>query len=85
MQAIVDGKPFNPNYNHIMTKYLCNNPDVMVYINGDKRNDFYSYCQGLKILGRNITTIVEVVVVPDEKRPNCLQKLHVNQVTHDSR
>jgi hypothetical protein len=85
LQAIVDGKPFNPNYNHIMTKYLCNNPDVLVFINNDKRNDFYSYCQGLKIIGRKITTIVEVIVVPDEARPQCLQKLYVRQITHEGR
>ena len=85
LQAIVDGKPFNQNYNYIMTKYLCNNPNVLVMINNDKRNDFYSYCQGLKIIGRKITTIVEVVVVPDEAKPQCLQKLHVTQVTHEGR
>jgi hypothetical protein len=85
LQAIVDGKPFNPNYNHILAKYLCNNPDVIVYINNDKRNDFYSYCQGLKLIGRKITTIVEVTVVPDESDPKCLQKLYVKQITHDGR
>jgi hypothetical protein len=82
LQAIVDGKPFNPNYNHIMTKYLCNNPDALVFINNDKRNDFYSYCQGLKIVGREVTTIVEVVVVPDEDQPQCLKKLYVTQTSH---
>jgi PKD repeat protein len=85
LQAIVDGRPFNPNYNYVMTKYLCNNPDVLVMINNDKRNDFYSYCQGLKILGRKITTIIEVIVVPEEARPQCVQKLHVTQVTHEGR
>ena len=85
LQAIVDGKPFNPNYNHILTKYLCDNSDVLVFINNDKRNDFYSYCQGLKILDRFVTTIVEVIVVPEENRPQCLQKLYVRQITHEGR
>jgi hypothetical protein len=85
LQAIVDGKPFNPNYNHIMNKYLCNNPNVLVMVNNDKRDDFYSYCQGLKITGRKITTIVEVIVVPDENTPQCLQKLYVRQATHEGR
>ncbi len=83
LQAIVDGKPFNPNYNHIMNKYLCKNPQLLVIVNNDKRNDFYSYCQGLKIIGRRNTTIVEVVVVPSEESPECLQKLYVTQFTHD--
>ncbi|MDR2915108.1 MAG: PKD domain-containing protein [Tannerella sp.] len=83
LQAIVDGKPFNPNYNHIMTKYLCNNSQLLVVVNNDRKNDFYSYCQGLKILGKKNTDILQVVVVPDEERPACLQKLYVMQATRD--
>ncbi|MCD8192983.1 MAG: PKD domain-containing protein [Tannerellaceae bacterium] len=82
LQAIVDGKPFNPNYNHIMNKYLCNNPNLIVTVNGDKNNDFYSYCQGLKIIGLHNTTIQEVHVFMDEHRPGCLKKLNVTQVKH---
>ena len=83
LQAIVDGKPFNPNYNHIMTRYLCNNSQLLVVINNDRKNDFYSYCQGLKILGKKNTDILQVIVVPDEERPACLQKLYVLQATRD--
>lgn len=83
LQAIVDGKPFNPNYNHIMTKYLCNNSQLLVVVNNDRKNDFYSYCQGLKILGKKNTDILQVIVVPDEERPACLQKLYVLQATRD--
>jgi len=85
LQAIVDGEPFNRNYNHIMTRYLCNNPEVLVTVNNDKRNDFYSYCQGLKIIGLHVTTIVDVIVVPSEERTECLDKLYVTQTTRDSR
>lgn len=83
LQAIVDGKPFNPNYNHIMTRYLCNNSQLLVVINNDRKNDFYSYCQGLKILGKHNTDILQVIVVPDEERPACLSKLYVMQATRD--
>lgn len=83
LQAIVDGKPFNPNYNHIMTRYLCNNSQLLVVVNNDRKNDFYSYCQGLKILGKKNTDILQVIVVPDEERPACLQKLYVLQATRD--
>lgn len=83
LQAIVDGKPFNPNYNHIMTRYLCNNSQLLVVVNNDRKNDFYSYCQGLKILGKKNTDILQVIVVPDEERPACLQKLYVMQATRD--
>ena len=81
LQAIVDGKPFNVNYNHILNKYLCNNPNVIITINDDKKNDFYSYCQGLKIIGKYNTTIHEVIVYPDEKNPNCLKKFDVRQTS----
>lgn len=83
LQAIVDGKPFNLNYNHVMDKYLCKNPHTLVTVNNQKINDFYSYCQGLRIIGRRNTIIVEVVVVPNEERPDCLEKLYVTQYTID--
>lgn len=83
LQAIVDGKPFNPNYNHIMTRYLCNNSKILVTINNDKRNDFYSYCQGLKILGKSSITINNVIVVQDENNTQCVQKLIVSQYSYD--
>lgn len=83
LQAIVDGKPFNPNYNHIMNKYLCNNSQLLVVVNNERKNDFYSYCQGLKIIGKKNTDILQVIVVPDEERPACLQKLYVLQATRD--
>lgn len=79
LQAIADGKPFNPNYNYILEKYLCNNAHTPVTINNQKMNDFYSYCQGLRILGRNNTTVQDVVVVQDENSPACLEKLFVTQ------
>jgi hypothetical protein len=79
LQAIVDGKPFNPNYNYILTKYLGNNPNIIITINDAKTNDFYSYCQGLKIIDRNITTILEVIVFPDERRPPYLKTFKVIQ------
>lgn len=80
LQAIVDGKPFNPNYNYILTTYLCNNPDVLVTVNGDKHNDFYSYCQGLKIIGRKKLIIEEVVVdLGNDNTDDCIKKLIVTQ------
>jgi hypothetical protein len=79
LQAIVDGKPFGFNYNHILTKYLGNNPNIIITINDSKTNDFYSYCQGLKILDRRVTTILEVEVFPDENNPPFLKTFKVMQ------
>lgn len=80
LQAIVDGKPFNPNYNYVLSNYLCGNSHIIVVVNGEKYNDFYSYCQGLKIIGRNKTTIVEVEIALMETS-GCVQRLMVTQFT----
>ncbi|MDR2144916.1 MAG: PKD domain-containing protein [Tannerella sp.] len=85
LQAIVDGKPFGPNYNHILNKYLCQNPNVLITVNESKNNDFYSYCQGLKIIDRRVTTILEVIVFPDEQRPGCLKTFKVIQIKNEER
>jgi len=79
LQAIVDGKPFGPNYNHILKRYLANNPNIIITINDAKNNDFYSYCQGLKIIDRYNTTILEVLVFPDENNPPFLKTFKVMQ------
>lgn len=80
LQAIVDGKSFNANYNYILSSYLCHNPDVVVTVNGDKHNDFYSYCQGLRIIGRNKLVIDNVVVdIGDEESDECVKRLLVTQ------
>jgi len=84
LQAIIDGKPFNTNYNHILNQYLCNNPQVLVEINGEKKNDFYSYCQGLRIIARRNNTVIEdVTIVIDRSSPRCVQKLHVRQASNE--
>lgn len=79
LQAIIDGKPFNTNYNYIMSKYLCNNSETLVIINNTKRNDFYSYCQGLKIIGREKTIIDNVIVDVDTQTGECVRLLTITQ------
>lgn len=79
LQAIVDGKPFNTNYNYIMSKYLCNNSETPVIVNNNKKNDFYSYCQGLKIIGRRKTIIDNVTVDVDGQNGECVTRLAVVQ------
>lgn len=78
LQNIVDGDSFNENYNYILSKYLCNNPNQMVLTNGSKQSDFYSYCSYLKILSNHNTTILEVIIEPD-KASNCVKRLLVKQ------
>lgn len=78
LQAIVDQKPFNKNYNYVLKKYLCGDPDTPVVINNNKKNDFYSYCQGLKIIGRNRVRI-ENVLISMEPYEECIGKIIVIQ------
>lgn len=82
LQNIVDQKPFNKNYNYILSTYLCNNPNTLVIINNDKKNDFYSYCQGLKIIGRKKTRIENVLIDMTETE-TCIDKLIVIQTDLD--
>ncbi|MDR1348406.1 MAG: PKD domain-containing protein [Prevotellaceae bacterium] len=79
LQAIVDQKPFNVNYNYILKTYLCNNPNTPVIINNRKKNDFYSYCQGLRIIGRKKTQIDKVLIDMEEGGDYCITKLTVLQ------
>ena len=85
LQAIVDGKPFNTHYNYILKKYLCGNPDIAVTVNNSKKNDFYSYRQGLKIIARRKTLIDEVFVdMGDNLNNECVMQLMVTQHEHFS-
>ncbi|MDR2804994.1 MAG: PKD domain-containing protein [Dysgonamonadaceae bacterium] len=79
LQAIVDRKPFNENYNYILKTYLCNNPNTPVIINNSKKNDFYSYCQGLRIVGRKKTLIDKVLIDMEKEGNYCITKLIVLQ------
>lgn len=82
LQAIVDQKPFNKNYNYVLETYLCRNPNTPVIINNNKKNDFYSYCQGLKILGRN-RTVIEKVLIDMQESDACIKKIIVIQTDID--
>lgn len=84
-------KRFTFNYRHsvfyciskyyfILKKYLCGNPDIAVTVNNSKKNDFYSYCQGLKIIARRKTLIDEVFVdMGDNLSNECVMQLMVTQ------
>lgn len=84
LQAIADGKPFNPNYNHVLKKYLCNNASTMVIVNNDKKNDFYSYCQGLRTVGLKHTIVEDVIIEQAEENPSCLDRIYVTQYSLDN-
>lgn len=73
LQNIADGKKFNSNYNHILQTYLHNNPDILVTVNNTHRNDFYSYCQGLRLVGKG--TSIETVFVEASSTDS-------NRITH---
>ena len=62
-----------------MSKYLCNNSETPVIVNNNKKNDFYSYCQGLKIIGRRKTIIDNVTVDVDGQNGECVTRLAVVQ------
>jgi hypothetical protein len=79
LQNIADGRPFNVNYNYILKTYLANDPAVLVTVNTDKRNDFYSYCQGLRIAGRGKTSVDMVYVEANTPGSNAIDHIIVLQ------
>ena len=79
LQSIIDERnAFNRNYEYLLRKYLGKNPNVPVLINGTKEIDFASYCYGLKIMGKQRSTvIIDVYFVRDK---NKIKRLLVNQI-----
>ncbi len=81
LQQIIDERNvFNSNYNYLLRYYLSGNSNVMVLINGTNENDFYSYCNGLKIMGKQQSTVIMDVNIERDKRGN-IKRLLVNQVS----
>lgn len=79
LQNIIDGESFNENYNYILSKYLCNNPNQLVIANGAKQIDFYSYCYDLKFIGSQSTVNIQDVVIETDKGSNCIKHILVKQ------
>lgn len=79
LQNIADGQPFNVNYNHVVSKYFNNNPNTLVVINNNKYNDFYSYCQGLRHIGRKETVIQNVIVESENEESGYISQITVIQ------
>ena len=81
LQQIIDEKNvFNKNYEYLLSKYLGKNSNVPVLINGTNENDFSSYCYGLKIKGKQQSTVIMEVNFERDKKGN-IKRLLVNQIS----
>lgn len=81
LQQIIDEKNvFNKNYEYLLKNYLSKNPNIPVLINGTNENDFYSYCNGLKFLGKQQSTVIMEVNIERDKNRR-IKRLMVNQVS----
>lgn len=76
LQAIANGQNFLTNYNYLLKKHLCSNPKVVVVINGKKRTDFYSYCQGLQM---NSGATIRQVKPEINPQTLCVTMLNIQQ------
>lgn len=85
LQAIADGRSFNSNFNYILNKYLCGNSRAVVVINNNRYNDFYSFCQGLHLIGRRVTHIETVIPEISEPESGCVDKILVLQTENPQR
>ena len=82
LQQIIDERNvFNSNYNYLLRYYLSGNSNVIVLINGTNENDFYSYCNGLKIMGKQQSTVIMDVNIERDKSGK-IKRLLVNQVSN---
>lgn len=82
LQQIIDERNvFNANYNYLLRNHLDGNSNVMVLINGTNENDFYSYCNGLKIMGKQQSTVI-LDVNPERDSNGRIKRLLVNQVAN---
>ncbi len=83
LQQIIDEKNvFNKNYEYLLSKYLGKIPNVPVLINGTNENDFSSYCYGLKIKGKQRSTIIIDVDLERDNKGR-IKRLLVTQVPYD--
>ena len=83
LQQIIDERNvFNKNYEYLLGKYLHKNPNIPVLINGTNENDFSSYCYGLKIRGKQQSTVIMEVNIESDKN-NKIKRVLVNQVSSD--
>ncbi|PZF73591.1 PKD domain-containing protein [Taibaiella soli] len=76
LQKIADHKNFDDNYQYLVNKYLCNNEKIVVVVNGQKYNEFFSYCAGLHY--DNNVYIQQVKVAVDTSL-TCVKRLEIAQ------
>lgn len=71
---------FYQHFNYLKNTYLCGNADkVVVVINGDKYNDFASYCQGLHYLRGSKTKRIAIESVSIDTT-KCFERMDVTQM-----
>ncbi|MGG5506978.1 MULTISPECIES: PKD domain-containing protein [unclassified Myroides] len=78
LQQIALGENFNFHYNYLVNKYLCNNENVPVTVNTDKRNSFYYYCMGLRF---DRKAVIQSVKVGFDEQAKCVSKVAVVQIS----
>ncbi|MDJ1469679.1 PKD domain-containing protein [Cytophagaceae bacterium DM2B3-1] len=76
LQKIANHENFRQHYYYLVNKYLCKNEKIPVVINGQKFNEFFSYCSGLHY--DNHVYIQQAKVTVDTAF-SCVTKLEINQ------
>lgn len=76
LQQIADGKNFNEHYNYLLKKYLCNNENAVIKVNGNKINNFFYYCTGLQF---DKNSIIQSAKAGFDDKQNCVTKVEVVQ------
>lgn len=76
LQKIANHENFKQHYYYLVKKYLCGHEKIPVVINGQKFNEFFSYCSGLYY--DNHVYIQQAKVTVDTAF-TCVTKVEINQ------
>jgi len=76
LQKIANHENFRQHYYYLVKKYLCGNEKIPVVINGQKFNEFFSYCSGLHYDNHVYIQQAKVTVNPSFA---CVMKLEITQ------
>ncbi|RYD53152.1 MAG: PKD domain-containing protein [Sphingobacteriales bacterium] len=76
LQQIADHKNFDANYRYLLNQYLCGKEKVVVTVNGQKYNEFFTYCAGLHY-DKNI--FIQEVKTSVDTSFHCVTRVEVTQ------
>lgn len=76
LQQIADHKDFDYHYGYLVGRYLCGNEKVAVMVNGQRYNEFFTYCTGLHY---DKSIYIEQAKISMDTSMTCVTRVEVAQ------